>query len=277
MALASVLTIMAISLERYYAICHPLKVQYTCTLRRILKIIIAIWVIALATCLPFTNMAVYKDSKFIDGTPIKVCRTYVTYPWQKVYLISLIGLFFLVPLVLLLVVYSIISRQLINESIQAKLMSDHSSHSSLKARRQVVVMLFAVITMFFICLLPMEAVRLWTMFSTATAIRRLGLESYLNIIYFARVMLYLNSTINPFCYSITSTKFRNAFKRAIGIKRKGRNSFMSTQKGSSQTQITLSYYENGQPNYIRSSLQTRANVVVKDGLGRHKQKRGTYI
>ena len=58
--------------SRYYAICRPLEAQYTCTFDRMLKIVIAIWIISFLLCLPFVHMTIYKDSKFIDGTPIKV-------------------------------------------------------------------------------------------------------------------------------------------------------------------------------------------------------------
>lgn len=43
---ASVLTILAISFERYYAICEPLKAGYVCTKARALLICLAAWAVA---------------------------------------------------------------------------------------------------------------------------------------------------------------------------------------------------------------------------------------
>lgn len=43
---ASVLTILAISFERYYAICEPLKAGYKCTKERALMICVGAWVVA---------------------------------------------------------------------------------------------------------------------------------------------------------------------------------------------------------------------------------------
>uniref|UniRef100_A0AAG5CVQ0 G-protein coupled receptors family 1 profile domain-containing protein n=1 Tax=Anopheles atroparvus TaxID=41427 RepID=A0AAG5CVQ0_ANOAO len=43
---ASVLTILAISFERYYAICEPLKAGYVCTKARALLICLAAWTVA---------------------------------------------------------------------------------------------------------------------------------------------------------------------------------------------------------------------------------------
>ena len=46
---ASVLTILAISFERYYVITRPLRAGYTCTRMRALLIILAIWVLGCLT------------------------------------------------------------------------------------------------------------------------------------------------------------------------------------------------------------------------------------
>ncbi|KAK4288583.1 hypothetical protein Pmani_038393 [Petrolisthes manimaculis] len=43
---ASVLTILVISFERYYAICRPLRASYTCTKMRACTCILTIWAAA---------------------------------------------------------------------------------------------------------------------------------------------------------------------------------------------------------------------------------------
>ena len=40
-------------------------------------------------------------------------------------------------------------------------------------------------------------------------------ETYFNLLYFCRLMLYINSAINPILYNIMSSKFRDGFKRAF--------------------------------------------------------------
>ena len=45
----SVLTIMAISMERYYAICKPLRAGYTWTKMRALVVIVVVWLTAIIT------------------------------------------------------------------------------------------------------------------------------------------------------------------------------------------------------------------------------------
>lgn len=43
---ASILTILAISFERYYAICEPLKAGYVCTKTRAMIICVVCWFVA---------------------------------------------------------------------------------------------------------------------------------------------------------------------------------------------------------------------------------------
>jgi len=50
---ASVLTISAFTVERYLAICHPLRAQTTYRLERASRVIVVIWVVACAASVPF--------------------------------------------------------------------------------------------------------------------------------------------------------------------------------------------------------------------------------
>ena len=216
-ALASVLTITAISTERYYAICQPLRVQYFCTGRRTFAIIVTIWIIAMITCLPFYTITIFKDSMQVDGTPIKACRTYIIYHWQKVFIFVLTFICFVIPMFILIAVYGVISRQLYGNENQN--IARDVNNANWKAHKQVIVMLFSVIMLFFICMLPLEVIRLWSIFAGPKDLERLGFEGYLGVVYSGRVMFYLNSAINPICYNIMSTKFRMAFRRALCRKR----------------------------------------------------------
>ena len=218
---ASVLTILAISFERYYAICRPLQAQYTCTIGRMIKVVVFVWVLTLSVCLPFYWITVYKESNLLDGTPIHVCRSYINEVWKLCFILTRLTAFFICPFIVLSVIYTIISRKLVADSHMMRSASKNAN-SNMKARRQVVFMLLAVVVVFFACHLPLRTVQVWVIV-TDGALKRLGLDGYLNLVYFARCMFYLNSAVNPIVYNMFSSKWRNAFKRALGImKPKGR-------------------------------------------------------
>ena len=135
--------------------------------------------------------------------------------WQKVYILWMTSLFFFVPFMILVVLYSTIARKLFKDTHIVNSKNDRISYANLRARKQVVLMLAAVILLFFLCLLPMMTLRVWSLFLSKVDVAKLGFEGYLNLLYFSRVMLYLNSALNPICYSLLSTKFRGSFRRAL--------------------------------------------------------------
>lgn len=94
--------------------------------------------------------------------------------------------------------------------------NSHPQNNNLrKHRQQVIFMLVAVVSSFFVCLLPFRAFTLWVIASSEEDVVSLGLEGYYNILYFCRIMLYLNSALNPILYNLMSSKFRSGFWRLL--------------------------------------------------------------
>lgn len=81
-------------------------------------------------------------------------------------------------------------------------------------------MLGTVVLFFFISLLPFRALIVWIVLVPHEEVMALGNEKYYNLLYFCRIMFYLNSAINPILYNLMSTKFRNGFFKLCGIKKK---------------------------------------------------------
>ncbi|XP_030852858.1 thyrotropin-releasing hormone receptor-like [Strongylocentrotus purpuratus] len=80
-------------------------------------------------------------------------------------------------------------------------------------RDRVSRMLIANGTMFFLCLAPFELTSLWAMVTNDTF-----LETGRPWTQFCRVMMYLNSAVNPIIYNITNPRYRQAFMRAFSKK-----------------------------------------------------------
>ncbi|XP_052562488.1 growth hormone secretagogue receptor type 1-like isoform X1 [Culex pipiens pallens] len=201
---ASVLTILAISFERYYAICEPLKAGYVCTKTRALLICLAAWTVAAI----LTSFEEYPD-----GSRAAVCLTKASNVWTITFFLMTISLFFLLPLIILIVLYAIIAKNLIasnNSRMKIRLSKPELSY---KARKQVVLMLGAVVLAFFTCLLPFRMLMLWIIIVSEETFQKLAVEKYYNLLYFSRIMFYLNSAVNPILYNLMSSKFRKGFLR----------------------------------------------------------------
>ncbi|KAJ6635693.1 Neurotensin receptor type 1 [Pseudolycoriella hygida] len=164
---------------------------------------------------PILFVADYRNEEYFDGTPVMVCLTEATNPWSVTFFIMTISAFFLLPLMILVILYSIIAKNLISKDSAMQKIRPSKPELSLKARKQVVFMLGAVVLSFFLCLLPFRVLTLWIILAPDEKVKSFGVESYYNVLYFSRIMLYLNSAINPILYNLMSSKFRSGFKRVV--------------------------------------------------------------
>ncbi|CAD6237019.1 GSCOCG00002107001-RA-CDS [Cotesia congregata] len=75
----SVLTIVAFSMERYLAICHPLHLYAMSGLKRPLRFILAAWILAMIAAIPF---AIYTKLNYVEYPPGKFphyCKNFILY------------------------------------------------------------------------------------------------------------------------------------------------------------------------------------------------------
>ncbi|KAL1506200.1 hypothetical protein ABEB36_005602 [Hypothenemus hampei] len=229
---ASVLTILAISFERYYAICKPLKAGYICTKARASLICLLAWFIAAVFTSPILAITQYGPEEYFDGSIVFVCFTMVLDIMPCIFFIGSVVVFFIFPLAILIGVYALIARTLMSHPTHLVAFQNKSvsmpNQSAIKYRKQVMMMLGTVVIAFFICLLPFRALTLWIIISPPGSNFQIGFETYYNILYFSRIMFHINSAVNPILYNIMSSKFRGGFFKLCGIK-KLRKQFRKTE------------------------------------------------
>ncbi len=112
---ASILTMMAISFERYYAICRPLEVLYTCTKRRAGKIIGCLWAFSVSVSVPFIWIAYQEPQKYYDGNQVQKCNTPIDTPLKAGYIWASFALLFIAPCLVLAFLYCRICRELMRD------------------------------------------------------------------------------------------------------------------------------------------------------------------
>lgn len=182
---------------------------------------------------PMLEIAEYKHIEYFDGTMVPACHTLANTFWAALYFLSSIFLFFIVPLVVLMILYCVIAKNLISNAATLVL-NKHIDSYSIRARRQVILMLGTVVLSFFLCLIPFRVFTLWIIIVPDETVNQLGIEKYYNILYFCRIMVYLNSAVNPILYNLMSSKFRTGFiicsetKRQLYFKRSRNGTFSTT-------------------------------------------------
>uniref|UniRef100_A0A1B6C172 G-protein coupled receptors family 1 profile domain-containing protein n=1 Tax=Clastoptera arizonana TaxID=38151 RepID=A0A1B6C172_9HEMI len=213
----SVLTIVAFSMERYLAICHPLHSYAMSGLRRAVRIIAGLWIVSFFCALPF---AIFTKVNYLDFPPNSgnfvnesaFCgmlehNVPKNFP---VYELSFIS-FFLIPMLMIMVLYMRIGAQIRDNSLSVD-GTVHGETRRSQSRKTIIRMLSAVVITFFLCWAPFHVQRLLYLYG-----RNWEHFTEFNewMYYITGCLYYFSSTINPILYNLMSMKYRNAFRQTL--------------------------------------------------------------
>ncbi|RUS83404.1 hypothetical protein EGW08_008825, partial [Elysia chlorotica] len=214
----SILIIVTVSLERFWAVYYPLKTYSSGSKSRAMIIMAGVWLTSALVTVPYLVMAdTVETTRHTDNALVEVCITGPTSSWVKAYIVARFTFIFAVPMVLLAALYTMIIHKVLTETMECKQMTESARSQSAQNRRQLVIMLVGIIVLFFLCLLPFRILALVLTFATYDLPLEMGHESFLNLLYFCRLLIYINSAGNPIIYNIFSTKFRRAFQKVLRL------------------------------------------------------------
>ncbi|XP_021003115.2 neuropeptide receptor 15-like [Parasteatoda tepidariorum] len=213
---ASVMTLVSVCIERYVAIMHPIKAHIVCCRTRILHVISIIWPAAMICASPnlVFHVIMTADEEFtpcvmqfpdlIDFVIFKYCEFF---------------LFYLIPLVLQVVLYIRMGLRLFSsETLRAMEpnVGKDKFAGAMKARKGVIKMLVAGVTVYFLSFSPHQVLLLYNTFSST-----LFKETW-SFLIFVNIMAYASSACNPLLYSIFCQKFRQKFQTLLSCCKKKR-------------------------------------------------------
>ncbi|MEE6500451.1 hypothetical protein FKM82_003788 [Ascaphus truei] len=220
-------SITAFTVERYIAICHPMRAQTVCTVSRAKRIIAIVWIFTSIYCMLWfflVDIHVNKNQQVECG--YKVSRNL----YLPIYLADF-AIFYVTPLFVATILYGLIGRILFlspmpnhpestterwrekstkekngSEPEGPKTSNRPRTKGALSSRKQVTKMLAVVVVLFAL---------LWMPYRTLVLVNSFMGNPYLDpwFILFCRNCVYANSAINPVIYNLMSQKFRAAFKR----------------------------------------------------------------
>ncbi|XP_013776075.1 thyrotropin-releasing hormone receptor-like [Limulus polyphemus] len=215
---ASSLSITAFTVERYIAICHPMKAQMVCTINRAKKIIIGVWVFACLYCSPWLFLTKTVPIFYKGHDNMETCTFALSREYYLGYFFADLVLFYILPLLLSCVLYSLIARILFTSDIRRKMAKegnpprDSARNTNTSARVQVVKMLAVVVAIFATLWLPYRALVVYNSFA-----KHRYMEAW--FLMFCKTMIFINSAINPILYNAMSVKFRRAFRRTLSCRK----------------------------------------------------------
>ena len=112
----SSLSITAFTIERYIAICHPMKAQAICTIQRAKRIILALWIFGTIYCAPWLVLTTTVTRQFADGSTVESCTYRLGRQHYLTFYMADLVIFYVLPLLLTLVLYGLIGRILFKGS-----------------------------------------------------------------------------------------------------------------------------------------------------------------
>ncbi|XP_049940992.1 orexin receptor type 2-like [Schistocerca serialis cubense] len=233
----SVLTLTFISVDRWYAICFPLR--FNSTTGRAKTAIAIIWLLALAFDIP-ELVVLRARGRDWDSVLLTQCEGSWSYDSEMVFHGAKSLLLYTLPLLFMSVAYFQIVRVLWRSDnipghddhngdvISSKQAGHHATfapsgsvgsrrvpmagnsttEAQLRSRRKAAKMLVAVVAMFAICYLP---VHLLNILRYTVDIPQNDTTSAISML--SHWLCYANSAVNPVIYNFMSGKFRAEFRR----------------------------------------------------------------
>uniref|UniRef100_A0A8C5MEY2 Growth hormone secretagogue receptor type 1 n=1 Tax=Leptobrachium leishanense TaxID=445787 RepID=A0A8C5MEY2_9ANUR len=215
----TILHITAVSVERYLAICFPLKAKIMITKRRVKVVIVLLWIFAVTTAGPILFLYGVEHPPGSQPEESMECK-YREQSAQSglLQIMTWVStIYFFIPVFILSLLYGLICKTLWSNKHGIR---GPTGGSRGKHHKQTVKMLAVVVTSFVLCWLPFHIGRI--LFAWAG----LGANLYEVTQYFnltSMVLFYLSASINPMLYNIMSQKYRAATGKIL----KTRNSLQS--------------------------------------------------
>ncbi|XP_072039005.1 neuropeptides capa receptor-like [Amphiura filiformis] len=223
----SLAMVFLVSMERYYAVCQPLKHRAFTKLGRAKTHIVISWLIGFIFAVPstltwgdITSINICTRKLDVNELPMPYIQTLyicqMKHPHQTI--INLIAelipsTLFCVTLIASCVLYV---KVLININTQTKTTMKSSKTHIAKVKNQIARVLIINGILFFICQIPYRMNSIHEILSD-NKVWSLPEDNRQLLIIFSRLSLYINSTINPFVYGAGSRYYRNAFFEAFGL------------------------------------------------------------
>ena len=199
-----VLTLAAISVDRFYAIVHPWRHRRAKNKRNIRILLAAVWIVALIASLPMMLLMAKTPNTF-QGTSVALCLAFLIndHGFKVVAFVDLIAAY-IIPMGIILRTSLAIIRHLWCHCSQRQ--SKETSQMLLKSRKRITRIVFSVIIAFNVFRLP------WAILQGSLLIGAVQ-EISDNTFVVMFILVLASASVNPILYSLQSRSFRNGVKR----------------------------------------------------------------
>ncbi|GFS30109.1 FMRFamide receptor [Trichonephila inaurata madagascariensis] len=199
------------TVERYIAVCHPMKGKVFCTESRAKKAIVAVFLFCFAFTIPtpFEWKVIERVNQETNHSILALDHSEMgkNYLYRTIYYWLTVVFFIFVPFILLAIFNSFLIRSVHLSKVQRSSMTRETNDNS--QENKITIMLIAVVILFFICQLPTACHLLYSTLHENFDAKQLNLLRGLGNIF--NFLMSLNSAGNFVLYCLLSQKYRRTF------------------------------------------------------------------
>ena len=257
---ASILTILVLSIDRFYSVLHPLQRRHFLRPKAMSAVI---WILSLLLMSP--NLLVYRTLEGPDGRFYCMQMWYweedtvsftKTYQILKVFHILYFVVLYAVPLSIIAVLHVLIGRRLWLRKIPGNA-TDRNKVIQERSKRKGIKLLSVIVVVFALCWIPTYVMHYYIYLAPEMISREAMFISFW--------VSHAQSSINPCLYILLNDKFRKDFLHTLKLRPLSRSDWVSMTASGQSGRSTRSNFsqrrstDQGFPMRIRSG--TRSSVV----------------
>ncbi|XP_005042981.1 PREDICTED: prokineticin receptor 1 [Ficedula albicollis] len=222
--------LLAIAVDRYLAIVHPLKPRMNYQTATFL--IALVWVVSILVAIPSAYFAtetvlfiVKNQKKFFCGQIWPIDQQI----YYKSYFLFIFGIEFVAPVITMTLCYARISQELWFKTVPG--FQTEQIRKRLQCRRKTVMVLICILTAYVLCWAPFYGFTIVRDFFPTLLVKE---KHYLTAFYIVRCIAMSNSMINTMCFITVKNNTMKYFKKIMLLR------WRSAYKGSkSSTDLDL--------------------------------------
>ncbi|XP_078659502.1 neuropeptide FF receptor 2-like [Branchiostoma floridae x Branchiostoma belcheri] len=221
--LASVFTLVAIAVDRYYAIVYP--TTHTFTGKVTLYVTAGVWMLSILLMIP--QVLLIRENAWVENGQVilTLCQETSAF-WRKIYTTLLFICCFIIPLTVIMYLYARIGLAVwFKPTPGGDKATEEAKAVSLQRKLKVIKMLLTVVVLFALSWLPIHVITMINDYGSLLPDQQDILWIY---VYPAcHWLIYFNSAINPIIYGFFNQNFRAAFRTLMMMKGLNVSAFQS--------------------------------------------------
>ncbi|XP_006639672.1 nociceptin receptor [Lepisosteus oculatus] len=195
----STFTLTMMSVDRYIAVCHPVKALDMRTPHKAKVINICIWALASAIGIPAMVMGAAEVQ--LIGIECIIVLPHPDSYWEPVFGTCVFLFSFVIPVAIITICYSLMVKRLRNVRVLS------GSKEKDRNLRRITRMVLIVVAVFVVC---------WTPVQIMVLVQSLGFildnELTVAVMHFCIALGYVNSSLNPVLYAFLDENFKRCFR-----------------------------------------------------------------